>query len=90
MADLPIGRGALSPRPDPIGALASRPDPIEELLGRLKWSDLPESQNIEDRRGQDFWTDFYRQWWQQMPPPMMPDTSNPIAAQLGYHQMRLR
>jgi hypothetical protein len=54
------------------------------VTGGMNIDDLPESTNIEDRRGETWWQSLKRRWTQPRPEPFPPpDPNSKMAKELG-------
>jgi hypothetical protein len=51
-------------------------DTLAGVAGGMNIDDLPESENIEDRRGETWWQSLKR-WWQTPKPKPWPGPPNP-------------
>jgi hypothetical protein len=61
-------------------------DTLAGVTGGMNIDDLPESTNIEDRRGETWWESMRRRWRPQPPPEPLPphDPNDKMAHDLGY------
>jgi len=65
-------------------------DALVRVIGAMNVDNLPESTNIEDRRG-DTWLDHLRRrlFPPPLPPPLPPPTNDQMARELGIDDIKI-
>ena len=65
-------------------------DALARVIGGMNVDDLPESTNIEDRRGDTWWDRLRRRLFPPpLPPPLPPPENDTLARELGIDDIKI-